>query len=336
MRRRTFLGSGLALAALSRSGVAGEDRRDLLVVNSVQSTLDFLDGRTFARVGRVPLDPRPREIALSPDGGMAYVAIYGPGIYGNNPSPGRSILAIDPATRKVVKTIGLGPHVGPHAMAVSPDGRIWTTCETEGTLLLVDPAAKSRSTAIPAVVPLGAKGAHWLALTADGQKLYAASGAHPVLSVVSAPDRRLVREIKVTGGLGALAIAADGRRLFAASLDRASLWIIDTREDRIVREFRLDEPASRLLALPDGGGLVLAHEASGTIEVLDIPSLRRRGMLRVGRSPSGLVATPDGRTAYVASWAEGKITQVDLGSLRALRTIDGGTGPDGLALARSA
>ena len=334
MQRRAFLGAGLALAAVGRpaSSQSAAKQPRLLVVDSISSALVILDGPTFAKVGRIPLARRPREILLSPNGLMAYVAIYGPGIHGDNPTPGREIIAIDVTTMRVAKTIALNPHSGPHGMALTPDGRIWVTCENEGSLLLIDPSAKTRAKTIAAVVPLGVKGPHWVAITPDGAKVYASSMRNPVLSVVDARERRLVGEIKVPRGLDGLAIAPDGRRLFAADLGRAALWVIDVGEDKVVREFPLSEPASRLLATPDGSALLIEHEASGTIEVLDVPSLRRRGVAKVGRSPSGLTTSPDGLTAYVGSFADGTITVVDLKSLRTIRTITCGGGPDGLAL----
>lgn len=327
MQRREFLCSTLALAAL------GRDRGgQLLVVDAVGAALDFFDGRTFARLGRVALDHRPREIAVPPGGGVAYVAIYGPGVYGDNTPPGREIVAVELATRTIAKKIALGPHVAPHAMAIASDGRIWVTCETEGSLLLIDPAAKARSKTISAVVPLGVKGSHWVAIAPDGSKIYATSRDNPVLSVVDSRDRKLIREVKTPGGLDGLAIAPDGRRLFAASLSKASLWVVDTREDRVVREFPLTARASRLKTID--GGLIVAHEESGTIEVFDVPSMRRRGMAKVGRSPSGIAVSADGKMAYVASFAGGTVTLVDLASLRVVRTIECGGGPDGLALAQ--
>jgi YVTN family beta-propeller protein len=330
MYRRAFLQSGLALAALGSPAQAATAAGHILVVDSVGASLDFIDNRSFLRVGRVPLDPRPRELALSPSGTLAYVSIYGPGIYGNNPTPGREITVIDVATMKFAKRISLGPHVAPHGLGVAPDGRLWVTCEAEGSLLLVDPSATKRSKTVAAIVPLGVKGPHRLAITPDGAKVYATSMSNPVLSVVDAHERRLIREIKTPKGLDGLAIAPDGRRLFAAALDRPSLWVIDVREDRAVREFPLDEPATRLDTIE--GGLMVAHEQSGTVEVFDIPSMRRRGSAKVGKSPSGMAASPDGKVGYIASWAAGTITLVDLATLRTIRTVDVGGGPDGLAL----
>ena len=48
MRRRAFLGSGLAMAALGRTAISDESAGELLVVDSVGSRLLVLDGLTFA------------------------------------------------------------------------------------------------------------------------------------------------------------------------------------------------------------------------------------------------------------------------------------------------
>jgi YVTN family beta-propeller protein len=333
MQRRHFLQSALATTLLARPGAAssGEGTSRLLAVDSVGSSLDFIDVTTFAREGRVRLGKRPREIAVSPDGSVAYVSIYGPGIYGANPMPGHEIAVIDVKGMRLSRLIDVRPHAGPHGLAVAPDGLLWATNETEGALVVINPAAKPRARAVVAAVSIGVKGPHWIAITPDGEKVYAASKDNPVLSVVDVRSRRLVNEIKVSGGLEGLAVAVDGRRLYAASLTRATLLVVDISSDRPLREFPMDEPGGRILPTPDGRGLLISHYASGTVEMLEIPTLRRRGVVRVGRSPSGLATSRDGKTGYVASWADGTISVVDLASLRVLRTVRLGGGPDGMA-----
>ena len=333
MRRRTFLAAALALPAW-KPVVPAVGR--LLVVDSVGAALLAFDERTLARVGRVPLGSRPREIALSPDGRTAYVTIYGTGVYGNNPRPGREVAAVNVRTLRVEKRISIAPFAGPHGIAVAPDGLLWATCETEGALLVIDPAARNPSRAVIASVPLGVKGPHWLAITPDGSKVYATSRANPVLSVVDAGRRKLIAEINTPRGLEGLAIAPDGRRLFAADLTRPTLWAVNASDDVAVKEHPLDEPATRVLALPDGSGLIAAHEASGTVEVLELPSLRRRGVVNVGKAPSGLATSADSRTGYIGSWGGGTVAVLDLKSLRVVRTVEVGGGPDGLILAPGA
>src|SRR4051812_29443416 len=97
MRRRPFLRSALASVLLTGADVSRkrENKPRLLVGDSVGSTLNILDARTFAREGRIPLGQRPREVVVSPDGSVAYVSIYGPGVYGQNPTPGHEIAVID-------------------------------------------------------------------------------------------------------------------------------------------------------------------------------------------------------------------------------------------------
>ena len=336
MRRRRFLQSVLATGSVSAFGASdpgpsGSQAR-LLVVNSVGSSLDFLDARSFSRQGRIRLPPRPREVVVSADGASAYVSIYGPGIYGNNPSPGHEIAVIDLNARTVSGRIDIRPHSAPHGMALAPDGLLWVTCESEGAVVLVDPAAKARNRTIVSTVSVGVKGPHWLAMAPDGSKLYVANKQHPVISVIDTASRRLAAEVRVPGGVEGLCVTSDGRRLYAASLVRPSLWLIDPSEDRAIRESPLDEPAARVLATPDGSSLLVTHYQSGTLGIYDLPKIRRRGKVQVGRSPSGLALSSDGKVATVASWADGTINSVDLNSMRVSRTWPVGDGPDGIAL----
>ena len=335
MRRRCFLRSVIASATALGAADPRPNPAKLLVVNSVGSTLEILDARGLTREGHVRLSARPREVAVSADGSMAYVSIYGPGVYGNNPTPGHEIAAIDVRSRAVVGKIEIAPHHAPHGLAVAPDGLLWATCEAEGAVILIDPAAKTRSGRIAATIPVGVKGPHWLALTPDGSKLYAANKQHPLLSVIDTRSRRLAAEIRVPGGLEGLCVSSDGRRIFAASLVRPSLWVIDPAEDRVVREFALSEPAGRVVATTDGSTLLVTHYQSGSLGIHDLSTLRRLGSVKLGRSPSGLAVSPDGKTAYVASWSDGTISSVDLATHRVLRSVPVGDGPDGIAVAGS-
>ena len=333
MHRRRFVLSALASSACFGASAPSEGEPKLLVVDSVGSNLDILSAVSFGRDARIRLPARPREVVTSLDGSTAYVSIYGPGVYGSNPTPGREIAVIDLQSKRLARKIDIMPHSAPHGLAVAPDGMLWVTCETEGAVIVVDPSTRTKGRSVVATVAVGVKGPHWIAITPDGSKVFASNKNNAVISVIDAESRRLSAEIRVPRGVEGLAIAPDGRRLFAADLGRAGLWAIDVHDDRSVREIPLDEPAGRVLATPDGRSIVITRHESGTIEVLDLPDLRRRGIVKIGRTPSGMAISPDGKVLFVGSWIGGSISVVDLDSLRVLRAIHAGSGPDGLAMA---
>lgn len=81
--------------------------------------------------GRIPVSPKPRSLALAPDGETLYVTSMDTG----------SLTAIDVAGGTVSRSIDLGVG-GTFAIAPSPDGhKLYLTAHEEGVLLVVDVAS---------------------------------------------------------------------------------------------------------------------------------------------------------------------------------------------------
>ena len=101
--------------------------RGVIAVDKVGGRVRFYDPRTFHEVDSIEVDKLPHEVAISPDHASAYVSIYGPGIFGNNPTPAQSIVVVDLETRKAIRTISVAPYFAPHGMMVAADGRLWVS-----------------------------------------------------------------------------------------------------------------------------------------------------------------------------------------------------------------
>src|SRR5204863_9427645 len=83
---------------------------------------------------------RPHELAITPDHRTAYVSVYGSGVYGNNPEPGRTIVVIDLPGRQHTDTLDVAPYLAPHGLALDPDGLLYASCDESGVVAAVDPA----------------------------------------------------------------------------------------------------------------------------------------------------------------------------------------------------
>src|SRR5919112_1865349 len=66
----------------------------LVAIDKRGSHALFLDPVSYAELGRLALPARPHEIALSTDLRLAYVSIYGLGVYGNNHQPDNRIVVL--------------------------------------------------------------------------------------------------------------------------------------------------------------------------------------------------------------------------------------------------
>src|SRR5687768_4003491 len=77
----------------------------LIAIDKRGSHALFLDPVTFRELGRLALPARPHEVAISADHRLAYVSIYGLGVYGNNAQPGNTIVVLDLASREQIGEI---------------------------------------------------------------------------------------------------------------------------------------------------------------------------------------------------------------------------------------
>src|ERR1044071_4479501 len=90
----------------SPTGTAG-----LIMIDKRGGFVRFFDPTTLKEISNLQLEGPPHELAISPDHKMAYVPLYGDGVYGANPHPDHKIVAIDLTTRKVSSTIDVSPYI---------------------------------------------------------------------------------------------------------------------------------------------------------------------------------------------------------------------------------
>src|SRR5262245_41982753 len=103
----------LALAAAvnlnSPTGTHG-----LIMVDKVGGYVRFFDPATDQELAALVPGPEPgikaHELAIAPDHKTAYATVYGDGVYGNNPHPGRTVAIIDLVSRKMTGSIDIAPY----------------------------------------------------------------------------------------------------------------------------------------------------------------------------------------------------------------------------------
>ncbi len=105
----------------------------------------FYDPHTLGEIGGFAApEPCVHELAIAPDHVMAFVPLYGDGIYGANKNPNNQILAMDLVHHELADIIPLGKFVAPHGMVAARDGKLWVVCDIPDKLLLVDLQMRDR------------------------------------------------------------------------------------------------------------------------------------------------------------------------------------------------
>jgi DNA-binding beta-propeller fold protein YncE len=317
----------------------------VIAVDKVGNTIRFYDPESLqeTRSFAAP-EPAAHELAISHDRRLAFVPLYGDGIYGSNRKPNNKILVIDLKAQALAEIVELGEITAPHGMVATSDGKLWVVADIPNKLLVVEPARRS----VEAAYDCPSKGAHQMALLPDESKVYV-SCKEGDLAVF---DRRRrawtagvpMRAPGVTSGNGSgsegVMPTPAGDRLIVIDNDRNDLRVIDTRSDTEVDRVPLrscppsNPRRSRLAKLmfsPDGRYLVATTYASGLAWVIDATDLRRQTPVPVAKGPQGMAFPPDGRSVIVASHDSGLLTRIDLAEPRAVAAYDGGSGIEVLA-----
>lgn len=127
--------------------------------------------------GRISVPPKPRSLALAPDGKTLYVTSMDTG----------RLTAIDAAGATVARTIDLGVS-GTFAIAPSPDGhKLYLTAHGEGALLVVDVASGT----LRQKLAIG-RNPRAIAFSPDGTQAYVTSSSSNEIHIVDAARDTIV------------------------------------------------------------------------------------------------------------------------------------------------
>ena len=321
------------LFALLTTGVPGIVSADLLIVlNKSDHEAVLVDPATLTPVARLATGRGPHEVAVTPDGRLAYISNYGMfGVFreGQRVSePGNTLTVLDLQTRTVKDTIDLGEYTQPHGLAVSRDGRrLWVTCETAQSVLELDAATG----AILKVWKTGQNTSHMIVPGVDEAKLFITSIRSGSATIIDrATDR--VTSFETGPGAEGVDVSPDGREVWVTNRADSSISILDARGDSLIAKIESGGRFPiRVKFTPDGREAWVSCLQSDAVTVFDARTRSLLATLPVGAAPVGIQMTPDGTRAYVANTNADLVTVFDVPARKILATFTTGNEPDGMA-----
>ncbi|NIW35229.1 MAG: beta-propeller fold lactonase family protein [Gemmatimonadetes bacterium] len=316
-------GSVLAVAGmlviLAGAGVPDPQGSDvLLVTNKSENTLSFFDLGTGDELARIETGPNPHEVAVTPDGRLAFVANYG----------SNSLTVVDVAKRESLGGIDLGEHSRPHGIVVSSDGgSVWVT--TEGSQHLVEVDVESR--AVKRAVRTGQQVTHMVALAEGAGKAYTANIGSGTVTAIDMRDGTVIKQIATGAGAEGIAVTPDERYVLVTNREAGTFSVIDVSSDEIVHSMEVGGFPIRVEVTPDGRRALVSQATASTLLEINVADWTTGRSLSVGRMPVGIEILPDGKAAIIANTRDDALTVVDLESFEEKATLSGGDEPDGMA-----
>ena len=289
--------------------------RDDLIIATVKEnvSLTAIDAATGEIVATVPVGEKdvakPHEIALTADGGRAFVSLYGDKDYGPN-KPDNRLGIVDLRKMTFDGHMDLGLYAGPHAMLTDRDGKLWVTVDHNRCVLVIDPDAREIERTIWLEVP-----GHFLAAAPDGATIYFSAKEYPVIVEVDVASKRIAARIPLPVGAQAIRVSPDGGKLYVGDFHRPLLHVIDLAERILTQTVALAGVPGWPFNCLDGKLVVVTtydeRRDRGFVELLDSSNLQERRVVEVPAEPFHVLEARNGRHAFVAL-ANGDIAKIDL------------------------
>src|SRR5947199_2158159 len=320
---------------LTPSGTQAFDERTgrgiLLVAKRGERTVSIVNPESGRQVATVAEGGTTgHELVASPDGGIAYVPIYGDSGVGKPGTDGRNIVVIDIGARKVTGNIDFGHGVRPHCAVFGPkDDMLYVTTELDNSVSVIDP----HTLKIVGSIPTGQAESHMLAIARDGRRGYTANVGPGTVSVLDMEKRKTVKVIPVAGQIQHNSLSVDDRSVFTSDQMKRRLAGSDTGTLRVKTWIPLEAPGYGTGSTPDGRWLVVAMPRANKVAVVDLATMKMTHTIDVPAAPQEILVRPDGIVVYASCDASQEIAVILVLVLTVLKLIHVGIGATGLAWA---
>lgn len=270
----------------------------------------------------VPVGAGPHEAAISGNGKVGVVTVYG------TRQPGNELAVIDMKNGALTNTIPLGQYTRPHGVVFVPgkDDLVVITSEATKNVLVVNVSSGS----IESVIPTNADGSHMAAITADGKRVWTSNVTSGSVSEIDLEKRAFVRTIPVAPKVEGIAVTPDGKLVFAGSNTDGTVSIIDTKSGVVTDTLRGFTLPYRLAVSADGRTAIACDPEGNAIVAIDVATRKVAWRLDHLASPRGVNIAPDGKTAFVTLADITSVGLVDMLTHQLIRTIPVGQSPDGV------
>lgn len=192
-----------------------------------------------------------------------------------------SVSLIDLGSGKVAATLPVG--MGPHEVAVSPNGR-WALIANYGT-------TEQPGSSLTVIDVPGAKVVRTIAL-GEYRRPHGTVWIDDRSALVTAEANKALLEVDIEGG-------------------------------KVTRALPTGQETSHMVAVtPDRSRAFVANIGSGSVTAFDLKAGKHLGDIPTGAGTEGIDVSPDGKEVWVTSRAANTVSVLDVATLKVLATVD--------------
>jgi YVTN family beta-propeller protein len=269
----------------------------------------------------IPVGKTPGFVAVSPDGGHAYIAN----------SEAHVITVVDTTVNQVTATIPIaaGP---PQFLTFTPDGRTLyvTIFNDQGTIQEID-ALDTASNTVIATIPQEARPFH-PEVTPDGKLLYVPHLDAAFVSVVDTTTNTVISQIKVAPNPHSVTFSRNGNRAYTANRQSNLVSVIDIATLGVFATIPVGTSPHSIAINPGRPLVANVNYDSASVSMIDTNTLKVVATIPVGKNPQDIAWAPDGRFAYVVNNGSNSASVIDATTNQVTATIPTGPGPTSIAL----
>ncbi len=229
---------------------------------------------------------------------------------------------IDLASGVEMKRVPTG--VGPHEVAVSPDGKTAVVANYgEGqpgqTLSVID---LTTGTLTKMIDLEKYRRPHGIVFLPDGERVVVTAEAEQMLLVVHVGKGEVERAIGTEARVSHMAaLSPDATRAFVANIGSHSMTVIDLEKGERLGQVSTGPEAEGIDVSPDGSQVWVSNRRGNTVSVVDAKSLDVIATLDSPTFPIRLKFTPDGARVLVSNANSGDVAVFDARERREIRRI---------------
>jgi YVTN family beta-propeller protein len=224
------------------------DGRYAVVVEERMRALAFRNARTMRlhRLLSVPQCPGVNHADYTADGRYMLLSC----------EFGSSMIVVDVARERVIRTVPLRPQASPQDVKLAPDGSVFYVADlVYGGVWMIS----AKSFAVIGFVKTAA-GAHGLYPSRDGRYLYVSDRAAGEVSVLSFKTRKVVKTWLIPGGSPDMGnVSADGRVLWLSGRYDNQVYAINTRTGKLLARVPVGSGPHGVCVWPQPGRYSLGH-----------------------------------------------------------------------------